>query len=73
MNPTFKKKGVVVLGVSKDSIPTHDKFAEKYKLPYVLLSGSNAEVVKKYGAFGSSLALDRFAYWQTAEKCSSLN
>jgi peroxiredoxin Q/BCP len=55
LNPSFKKKGVVVLGVSKDSIPTHDKFAEKYELPYVLLSDPDAEVMKKYGAFGKKM------------------
>ena len=45
----------MVLGVSKDSIPSHDKFAEKYELPYVLLSDPDAEVMKKYGAFGKKM------------------
>lgn len=45
----------MVLGVSKDSIASHDKFAEKYKLPFVLLSDPNAEVMKKYGAFGKKM------------------
>ena len=44
-----------MLGVSKDSIPSHQKFADKYALPYVLLSDSTAEVMKKYGAFGKKL------------------
>ena len=55
LNPALKKKNVVVLGVSKDSIASHDKFAEKYKLPFVLLSDPNAEVMKKYGAFGKKM------------------
>jgi peroxiredoxin Q/BCP len=55
LNPSFKKKEVVVLAVSKDSIASHDKFAEKYKLPFVLLSDPNAEVMKKYGAFGKKM------------------
>jgi peroxiredoxin Q/BCP len=55
LNSSFKKKKVVVLGVSKDSIASHDKFAEKYKLPFVLLSDPNAEVMKKYGAFGKKM------------------
>jgi len=55
LNPTLKKKNVVVLGVSKDSIASHDKFAEKYKLPFALLSDPNAEVMKKYGAFGRKM------------------
>jgi thioredoxin-dependent peroxiredoxin len=45
----------VVFGVSKDSIPSHNKFAEKYDLPYVLLSDPSAEVMKKYAAFGKKM------------------
>lgn len=45
----------MVLGVSKDSIPSHNKFAEKYDLPYVLLSDSSTEVMKKYAAFGKKM------------------
>jgi peroxiredoxin Q/BCP len=55
LNPSFKKKDVVVLGVSKDSIDSHDKFASKYKLPFTLLSDPKAEVMKKYGAFGKKM------------------
>jgi len=44
-----------VLGVSKDNIPSHNKFAEKFDLPYVLLSDPNAEVMKKYSAFGKKM------------------
>ena len=45
----------MVLGVSKDSIDSHNKFADKYKLPFVLLSDPKAEVMKKYGAFGKKM------------------
>jgi len=45
----------VVLGVSKDSIDSHNKFAKKYKLPFVLLSDPQTEVMKKYGAFGKKM------------------
>lgn len=45
----------MVLGVSKDSIDSHDKFASKYKLPFTLLSDPKAEVMKKYGAFGKKM------------------
>jgi len=45
----------VVLGVSKDSIASHDKFAEKHQLPYVLLSDAKTEVMKKYRAFGKKM------------------
>ena len=55
MNPALKKKNVVVLGVSKDSIASHNTFSEKHKLPFVLLSDPKAEVMKKYGAFGKKM------------------
>jgi len=55
LNPSFKKKNVVVFGVSKDSIDSHNKFADKYKLPYVLLSDPKTEVMKKYSAFGKKM------------------
>jgi peroxiredoxin Q/BCP len=55
LTPKWKKSDVVVLGVSKDSIESHKKFAGSYKLPFTLLSDPNAEVMKKYGAFGKKM------------------
>lgn len=59
MNPLFKNKNVVVVGVSKDSIASHDKFAEKFKLPFVLLSDPKNEAIKKYGAWGKKMMYGR--------------
>jgi peroxiredoxin Q/BCP len=47
--------GAVVLGISKDSIASHKKVAEKFALPFVLLSDPDVEVTKKYQAFGNKL------------------
>jgi peroxiredoxin Q/BCP len=47
----FKKQGVVVLGVSKDTPKSHLKFAAKYNLPFTLLSDPAMEMMDKYGAF----------------------
>ncbi|HYJ17031.1 MAG TPA: peroxiredoxin [Candidatus Limnocylindria bacterium] len=55
LNVSLKKPGTVVLGVSKDSIESHGKFGALYKLPFTLLSDPNAEVMKKYGAFGKKM------------------
>ena len=55
----MKKSGAVVLGISKDSIASHAKFAEKFDLPFVLLSDPNAEVMKKYQAFGKKMMYGR--------------
>ncbi len=54
-NSMLKKSDVVVLGVSKDSLESHNRFAGKYKLPFTLLSDPKAEVMKKYGAFGKKM------------------
>ena len=51
----MKKAGAVVLGISKDSIDSHNKFAKKFDLPFVLLSDPKAEVMKKYQAFGKKM------------------
>ena len=52
---TLKKKGVVVLGVSGDSLASHDKFKAKYKLNFPLLSDPDKAVAKKYGAWGEKV------------------
>ena len=44
-----------MLGVSKDSLDSHNKFAAKFNLPYLLLSDPKSEVMKKYGAFGKKM------------------
>lgn len=48
----FKKLGVVVLGVSKDSVQRHETFASKYELPFPLLSDSDGVVCEAYGVLG---------------------
>jgi peroxiredoxin Q/BCP len=55
LNSSLKKADTVVLGVSKDSVESHKKFAGQYKLPFTLLSDPKAEVMKKYGAFGKKM------------------
>lgn len=44
----FKDKDVAVVGISKDSAASHQKFAEKYGLPFVLLSDPDLEAIKAY-------------------------
>lgn len=48
----FQEKGAVILGVSPDSIASHQKFRDKHELPFILLSDKEKEVAKMYGAFG---------------------
>lgn len=48
----FRKIQAVVLGVSKDSVGSHEKFAKEFELPFTLLSDSDHQIVKDYGAGG---------------------
>jgi thioredoxin-dependent peroxiredoxin len=49
--PEIKKKGSVVIGISADSIASHNKFAEKYKLSFILLSDETKKAIKAYGVW----------------------
>ena len=47
----FEARDVVVIGISRDSVASHQKFAEKYELPFILLSDPELEVIKAYGVW----------------------
>ena len=47
----FEEKNVVVIGISKDSVASHLKFAEKYELPFVLLSDPELQAIQAYGVW----------------------
>jgi peroxiredoxin Q/BCP len=49
----FESNGVKVFGISADSVESHAKFAEKYQLPFTLLSDPKKETIKAYGADGA--------------------
>jgi thioredoxin-dependent peroxiredoxin len=55
----FKKRGIVVLGVSADSAGSHDKFAQRFRLPFVLLADEDKAVARAYGAWGEKSFLGR--------------
>lgn len=46
--PQFQEKGAVIIGISKDTAASHQKFAEKYKLPFILLADPEKEVIQAY-------------------------
>lgn len=48
----FEQNNVVILGVSKDSVASHQKFQNKYQLPFVLLSDEDLAICKAYHAWG---------------------
>lgn len=49
--PKFKKLKAQVFGVSTDSVKSHRKFADKFELPFTLLSDENKELVKAYDVY----------------------
>lgn len=50
--PEFAKAGATVLGVSKDSVKSHQKFAAKYDLGVLLGSDPEGAVIERYGSWG---------------------
>ncbi len=55
LHGTLEELNAVVLGVSKDSLKSHDKFIGDFRLPFVLLSDPDAAVMTAYGAYGEKV------------------
>ena len=51
--------GAIVLGVSPDSVESHEKFQQKYELPFPLLSDPDHQVAEMYGAWGEKTMYGR--------------
>lgn len=47
----YQEKNVVVIGISKDSVASHQRFAEKYDLPFVLLADPELQAIQAYGVW----------------------
>ncbi len=47
----FESKNTVVIGVSKDSVASHLKFAQKYELPFILVSDPELQAIQAYGVW----------------------
>lgn len=47
----FKSRDVVVIGISKDSVASHRKFAQKYDLPFILLADPDLKAIENYGVW----------------------
>ena len=55
LQPLFEQMGAALVGVSKDSLKSHDKFICEFNLPFTLLSDPDAAVMKAYGAYGEKI------------------
>lgn len=47
----FEKRGITVIGISKDSVASHQRFAEKYSLPFLLLADPDRAAIEAYGVW----------------------
>jgi peroxiredoxin Q/BCP len=56
----FRERGAVVLGVSPDSVASHRRFKEKYRLPFPLLADPDHDVAERYGAWREKLVRSTF-------------
>ena len=57
----FEARDVVVIGISRDSVASHQKFAEKYELPFILLSDPDRQAIEAYGI------------WQEKKNCGKVS
>lgn len=55
----LKKAGIVILGVSADSIQSHQKFIQKFELPFTLLSDEDHKLLNLYGVWGEKKFMGR--------------
>lgn len=53
----FEDAGAIVLGISNDSVASHTRFSERYKLPFSTLADTNGKVRKRYGVKNELLGL----------------
>ena len=58
----FEQKGIVVIGVSRDSVASHVKFAEKYSLPFILLADTDLEAIKAYDVWQEKKLYGKLSY-----------
>ena len=57
----FKKQDIVVIGISKDSVSSHQKFAAKHNLPFILLSDPELQAIQAYDV------------WQEKKMCGKVS
>ena len=57
--PKFEKLNCEIFGISKDTIKSHDKFREKFKIKFDLLSDEEIKVLKKYKVWGKKKFMGR--------------
>ena len=47
----FRRRDILVIGISRDSVASHKRFSEKYNLPFILLSDPDLSAIQSYGVW----------------------
>ena len=55
----FSENGIIILGISKDTVVSHKKFAQKHNLRFTIFSDVEKKVIKKYKAWGTKKFLGK--------------
>ena len=58
----FKAKNIEVIGISRDSVAAHEKFAAKYDLPFILLSDPDRVAIEAYGVWGEKKLYGKLSF-----------
>lgn len=61
----FRERGVQVIGISRDSVESHRRFAEKYALPFLLLSDPDLQAIQAYGVWGEKKLYGKVSFGVT--------
>lgn len=68
----FQEQNVAVIGISKDSIASHQKFAEKYHLPFILLADPELKAIQAYDVWHEKMLYGKKAWASCARPISSM-
>ena len=58
----FREKDVVVIGISRDSVASHVKFAQKYDLPFILLSDPDRVAIDAFGVWSEKKLYGKLSF-----------
>ena len=58
----FREKDVVVIGISRDSVASHVKFAQKYDLPFILLSDPERVAIDAFGVWSEKKLYGKLSF-----------
>ena len=58
----FREKGIAVIGISRDSVTSHQRFAQKYNLPFILLSDPERVAIDAFGVWSEKKLYGKLSF-----------